>query len=387
MRACAAQKRDNVSCLGKRVTALTVFMGRTQVRRGQLPDPEDFVADALGQQLGSDKSSGRSSLDKRFRWKLLQGNAAGAGKSSVEECDVPNLDYEAFLGDGFILNTVSKHLKAAVDASTHGEAKVVVTGSTGARLCAYQHPDRKAARLSHECISSAFPVSDIDMEVRVPPSSADVVMAQAVAAVDRVCARMIDDAILQMYVKRVCSAQSLDVDKCKTNSRIITHRLGTADQDACQNTGEGADHDNGQGRAISIDVPRFSRVAPRLHYTPLFATRNDTFKGTILHRLRLSCSAAGRRRSYPLVDIKTLRSDTSDVRYTSVPVFGTEVTVPSLESMREEIRRLLAREYRNVDTSKDERRRLQKDVFDRLLSASLGSFCWKTASGREVRFA
>ena len=255
---------------------------------------------------------------------------------------VPDL-IAALFHDGGLPRALIASVQECVEARVGAKACIIVSGSTGSRITAM------AAGASPSLVTKAFPISDLDVEVSVPPSTRqgaiaeDIIKKAALEGIEAACSHIVGDTGLVDRVSQKLELFNLTNKGMRMNSRIYRR--------------------NTKGALVSIDVPRFSPGGDRLQHSPIFATRNDTLPdGLVLHRIRIACCENGgeavRRTSVPIMDIKTqVRTPTQLVKRME---WGLKISVPTPAAAVNELQRMLEREYDNVDASKDERRVAQR---------------------------
>ena len=319
----------------------------TTRRRGPPPPVDEVVAAALraSNVAATNVEGGFNPLDRRFRW-----HAIGASRANITPTSrtPPVGVYRRLLGDGAILRealmAVQTHVASAIGPAARGAATVVVGGSTGMRL-------EQAGKMA---TTDAFDaVSDVDVDVYVAHDHSASLQG-VVAAVDRACMHVMRDAAFAA----ACEAR-MPPTLTSQKGRRFPARVYAA---------------NDAGVVIAVDVPTLAQGSPRVHAGPVFATRNDTLDGTVLHRIRIALARAGGDgdvgdvsgdggdvdkppASLPIVDIKTRVGEAPPT--IARRVAGLQVRVPTAKHAIAELERLLRREYDNVDASKDSVRHKQ----------------------------
>lgn len=301
--------------------------------------------------VNSDANSGVNSeeffVDEKAETGIASGVAAREPPTRAE--DPHDSALATIFEDGAVPRALVSAVQDRVAERTGARAKVVLSGSTGARITAV------SAGAPRATVAAAFPTSDIDIEVCVDPTTAIVargdvslerVLEAARAGVEAACVDIVADVYLESRVARALESCGLGVDRARANSRVYIR--------------------NESGDLVSVDVPRFSSSAPRLRHSIVFATRNDTMPGGLsLHRIRAAFRRPdGSLRSVSMMDIKT--SVRAPERTVPRVEWGLRLYVPCPGAASDELERMLSRTYENVDSSKDERRAAQAKVLTAL---------------------
>lgn len=298
------------------------------------PPPVDEVIAAAVRASGDGADRGANPLDRRFRWHTM----GKIDEARTAPRTAPTGLYRRLLGDGTLLRDAVMTVQARVAAIARGVASVVVGGSTGMRL--------EQAGKAHA--SALGDVSDVDVDVYVADDQAHR-LAEVIAAVDRACV----DVARDQAFSDACEERM--PRNLTTQGRRFPARVYAASESAEETA----------GCIVAIDVPTLTHGAPRVHPGPVFATRNDTLTGMVLHRIRVALAAANTDDeeqekppwSVPIIDIKTRVGVAPPT--VARRVAGLQVRVPTAKHAISELECLLNRTYSNVDPAKDAARHKQ----------------------------
>lgn len=340
--------------------------GRSSASRASraVAAPAASVDDIINaaRQASLEAQRGVNSCDLRFRWHVLGTNAQDAGEQLVADDGDAPIDtdtqqdandvrpastipvgfFEHLLSDGAIIHDTVFALQLRLAQAGIQQARVVIGGSTGMRMEA-----TGASHASTAKVAATFPFSDVDIDVYVPEAHS---RAAVVDAIDYACADIVRDPTLESKCEQRMPP-GITLQGRRANSRVFTT--------------------NERDEVVAVDVPKLSDKTLRMRHAALFATRNDTLEGMVLHRIRLAVRSTGPESGCPksgslpgsvaLMDIKTRMGEAPpcvDRRYA-----GLRVRVPSAEASVRELQRLLSREYTGVDAAKDTLRQKQLAFF------------------------
>lgn len=371
------------------------------------PSPDRIVEDAIAQVEARALDRGRCSLDRRYAWRLL-----GEGRSTDRISCMHNLQNEEEWpslcaqpttnaaaddddnneeadndGDGDDRDGVSENVSHRRERLIHhhtSQVRSAILNEANSTLRVFEILNK---RLSHtgarpilagttavrcalakrgcsdEDLARACPVdTDVDIDVRTRTSRAHVEVCKRLNAA---CADILSDASLLGVVTSATEQLGFRTERSKTRSCLYVKIRGVP-------RGPGVAE-----RVLRVDVPSFDRSSPRLRFGALHFTKNDTLEnGVVLYRLRL-CGHVGSengdgetiRVNVPLVDIKAYVSEEAPVtaQMVSLPVGRGLVCAPTDRHLCIELSKLLTRYYDNVDSDKDERRRLQLTLLERAI--------------------
>lgn len=331
-----------------------------------LPAPGQLVADAIDASA-SGKRRGCNSKDKRFRWRVYDRKDADGLECMIDLQDdsawpvlgtdprasaVPTSPRTLTLDDkNRVVRDVSARVCGAVFADDEmvlalmrtlerrlrgTRCQAAVTGSTAVRA-ALVDLGCDAERISRVCPRD----SDLDADVVAGSKDVDLVRAK----IDSACADILSSHRMSEKIVRRVEDAGIGWAASRSNSVLI-----------CRHPGR-------DGAVVAVDVPRFEDACPRLPFSCLSASRNDTMdRGVVLHRIRLSGEVTVAeqkvRVSVPIFDIKSYVGYERDVKRMSIETASStdRIPVPTPRHLCIELSSMLTRKYDNVDASKDGKR-------------------------------
>lgn len=268
-------------------------------------DEADCVGGAL--LACGERVRGTSPVDGRFLWHVVRPSEHVSHSSGLACATLKALAKTGICG--CLMAPLVSRTSALEDVS------LCVSGSTGIELA----------------LGRRTCTSDLDVDVMVYGTHLDA----AVASIDAACTDLIRSTALEQEVRKYLKKAGLRAGK-RRNSRVYVKDDG--------------------GQIVGVDVPRFSH-GRRLCHSFIHATRNDSIPGMVLHRVRVSVSGRGGDECVPILDVKTRMRD--PVESVSTSLEHVPVKVPSIQAALSEVLKLLLRDYDNVDSSKDAKRKDQ----------------------------